>query len=378
MEREVSYQGEVAEVLQIASRSLPWDEIKEAYKYYSEKIDIRIPDRNNKASDEISRFLAYHNLDYSTRSIYGKLISDYRSNLNPEQIAEFADLVFEAACTALKTRNYYLAMPYLKFLGRTDLIKDFINHEGIGGSSSNLGPDAKGSFVSMDLLEAATESFPDDEERIKQYTSLYLKDRFEHGFSSVNSMESIKYFREKISFAQQLLNQYIEKHRLRSVFLKPELLNAAVELSKEQYDLVVAVMNSGAPLATLLEVLGQNVRYLEWRKHWTKQPQWRNIGLHRQKIQSAHKILVSEDDTMTGTTLKTIAPILQSLGPDQIDVAFTVNIHRTNEAVIENNSAYNKSIDIKKINPEHFFENLQLFTEILQQQVQNQNVETGV
>ncbi len=100
-------------------------------------------------------------------------------------------------------------------------------------------------------------------------------------------------------------------------------INAAVELSKNNYDLVIGVLKSGSTLAVPFEVLGDNVRYVEWHRHWTRKPIWRKVGETTDKPTEAKRVLICENDAASGKTLQALQPILDKLNPDEVDICFS-------------------------------------------------------
>ena len=107
--------------------------------------------------------------------------------------------------------------------------------------------------------------------------------------------------------------------------IRPDMINAAGELIS-QYDLIVGVMNAGCSMAALCELMGGNVRYIEWHqkdREWeNREPVWRNVGMNFKPVTEAKRILVCENDAVTGTTLRKIIPALQALGSEAVDVCF--------------------------------------------------------
>ncbi len=102
-------------------------------------------------------------------------------------------------------------------------------------------------------------------------------------------------------------------------------VNTAMEISRSDYDLIVGIYRGCTSLTTPLEVIGDNVRYINYSRlrNPNRDAEWLPVGRVRQVPEKAEKILVCEDDAVTGGSLKKAVPLLEKLDPKQVDVCFT-------------------------------------------------------
>lgn len=123
-------------------------------------------------------------------------------------------------------------------------------------------------------------------------------------------------------------------------------LSAAIELSRKKYDLIIGVLKAGSTLALPMEAIGENVRYMEWHKHWKRKPVWRNVGRATEKPKKAKKILLCENDAVSGNTIEALLPSLEKLGAEEVDICFTALYPEKSTQISESlplNSIYNTS-----------------------------------
>ena len=102
-------------------------------------------------------------------------------------------------------------------------------------------------------------------------------------------------------------------------------VNAAMEVSRLDYDLIVGIYRGCTSLTTPLEVIGDNVRYINYSRlrNPNKDGEWLPVGRVRELPEKAEKILVCEDDAVTGGSLRRAIPLLEKLDPKQVDVCFS-------------------------------------------------------
>lgn len=147
-------------------------------------------------------------------------------------------------------------------------------------------------------------------------------------------------------------------------------VNAAVELHKRNYDLVVGVLNAGTIFALPLEALGSNVRYLEYHRSWKrKKPVWRKVGRHQEKPKKAKRILICENDSVTGKTLRAVLPKVEALEPELIDVCFDSEDEAAFQKSLEaaRHLPLNEIIDADSLGYDNLYGNLRGFSEKLRQ-----------
>lgn len=154
-----------------------------------------------------------------------------------------------------------------------------------------------------------------------------------------------KYFEETIRRLRIAMDAYQTKYGLNTKRNKERdgkmnlyMINAVGELY-DKYDLVVGVANGGINMASLFEIYGVETRYIEWHsgtgdpKRWKRDPVWRNIGFDRRKVKEAKRILVCENDAMTGQTLSKVVEFLgEKFDPEVVDVCFELDSETNNNA----------------------------------------------
>lgn len=283
------------------------------------------------------------------------------SNLNQEEKERLIDKVkgylLEIADLGVNNDVYLYCLDIYDSLGAVDKIKARIKK----GYRSQYG------WLDVALARAVFEH--GDEEQSEALLKDWIKEN-EVTEPDFSGFEECKYFREKLAIISEQYKIFANKYNLPedlpfkgAIAPKTSFINAACELKKGNYDLVIGVLKSGMPITQLLDFLGQNTRYLEWHKRWKQEPRWKNIGSNTKTIKSAGKILVCEHDTQTGATLKAISPILKKLSPKEVDVSFWVDFHHKNEENIANDNFYNKSIALNDISTDNLIENLKEMVE---------------
>jgi adenine/guanine phosphoribosyltransferase-like PRPP-binding protein len=246
--------------------------------------------------------------------------------------------------------NLFLAFRYLRSLGREDLIKKRLNK----------GPLAVGGEASVDLtmafLDYGTEQ--QAEEALKVW--LDVKKR-------LNPMlEDTVYISERLNPITEAYSRFAKEAGLtrripgddNSFGTRTEAVNAAMELMKKNYDVVIGILNSGAPLAGLMDFLGQNTRYAEWHHGWKGGPKWKKIGNKQAAIKTAGTILISEHDTRTGMTLKAFIPFLQKLHARRVDIAYVIDVGGSNKKVTEEVGYYDHQDLVWDLPRKNLVENL--------------------
>jgi hypoxanthine phosphoribosyltransferase len=138
-------------------------------------------------------------------------------------------------------------------------------------------------------------------------------------------------------------------------------LNAAAELLKTDYDLVIGLQSGGVLFAALLEMLGMNVRYLSWHREWAptgRSPEWEQIGSVQEKPTTAQKILLCEDDSVTGNTLDVVGKFLSNLGADRTDIFFKNHWIESNRENTEDSAFFANAIDANTFESSGFYDKL--------------------
>lgn len=213
----------------------------------------------------------------------------------------------------------------------------------------------------FDVFEMVLKS--GDEEAIERASPEYFS-KDPRGFAAT---AHAPYFADKLQEVGRRFQAYCERNGLgaNTHYNLEYLLNAAYEIMKGKYDLVICVLNGGSGLPEFLEMLGQPTRYLEWhRKDSQKAPEWRAIGRDTSPVASAGKILICENDAETGSTLTAIIPTLKKLGAKEVDVCFSIDRLQKNEEVMRREDIakfYGRSLNIEAMDTTNFHEYLKDF-----------------
>ncbi len=178
---------------------------------------------------------------------------------------------------------------------------------------------------------------------------------------------------EKMAVIRNLLSQYSQIHNLPEKNISFTQVNAAIEISKMDYDLVLCILNGGASLGNLVEIAGLNTRFLEWRKHWKKDPIWRKVGKNTTKPTGANNILVIEDDASTGTTLKAIQPLIKKLNPENVDICFCGMFLKHSIDVAQSLSSFNEVVRMFSLSHKKALDNLDEFRAKLETALMKEN-----
>jgi hypothetical protein len=156
----------------------------------------------------------------------------------------------------------------------------------------------------------------------------------EHPFCDDKTHDKVT---SKLSAISDLVNDYLAQSGLaknRSSICSQRLFpTAALQVSQMDYDLVVGVHHKGMNLPNYLRPLGQNVASFDWRRSGEYEARWRDPE-QTQRMEPGMKVLVCEDDAVTGSTLQQVKNKLAELNPTSIDVCLTgVHYEKSQEAV---------------------------------------------
>ncbi len=238
--------------------------------------------------------------------------------------------------TISEDKNLRLAFAFLRCAGYPEPIKARIE-KGIRTSSDQL---------SYDLMKAMC--LYGDPQQIATHLPEYIAER---GLIDMND-----FFEGDLWRLRNAHEHYNLKYGLPNLDLDAEIINAAHEVLSMKYDLVIGILNGGALLPSLLEMLGQNVRYLKWRRHWARPPMLWRVGKEISPIQKANRILVCEDDIATGTTLQKVAPVIRRFHPEQVDVC--CYLERNNVAALQEIGFYNNFFRVQDLEKKDFYSHL--------------------
>lgn len=98
---------------------------------------------------------------------------------------------------------------------------------------------------------------------------------------------------------------------------------AAIQLTDRRYDATIGILWSGASLANHMHCWGsENVGYIEWHRHWQRDPVWRLHDM-RFDVRKHMNILLCENDAVSGRTLTKVLQKIDTLNPANVDVCFT-------------------------------------------------------
>ncbi len=223
----------------------------------------------------------------------------------------------------------------------------------------------------QDFCRFVLEQGDDDEMRFAldaffQHTTLYSPERLVplllHGNKIKNIAQEIRAAAKKYSKEHCLLFETKKDDAFSRLPLIAEM-NAAVEIKNMNYDLVVGILRSCVSLTTPLEMLGQEVRYVECIRgpRSAKKPVW--IGRGRGgmiPIRHANRVLICENDAISGNTLRTVQPLIQAvLEPKVIDICFhKASSLESSKEVARGLGFYTKVFSVMDVGFEHFFDNL--------------------
>ncbi len=272
----------------------------------------------------LSRFIQFHQIEqdkYDVQAVRSAI--RLQTDLSPSKarqhrlLAEYDQLWMELIKTELKQKSFYLPLLILRKADRVDLIRQVIDHEL-----------AAGQIESVDLMDALLEY--GDPQMVDARFQEYIN---REPWAIRHFFEEKRYVKARMQPIQSAYADFAKKHHLPADLVTiggyaspSEYVNAAVELKERQYDLAIGVLNSGVPLASMLDFLGQETRYLEWHRGWKRGPKWKKMGRNTEKITQAKRILVCEHDMDTGQTLEAIVPFLRKLKPETVDIVFRLDM----------------------------------------------------
>lgn len=256
--------------------------------------------------------------------------------------------------------NIHVAFKYFRALGREDLIQKRLA-KSMRHESGETYTDLFYEFLNRGTTQKAEEA---------------IRDWIEDAKMPLIGFEGTKYFSERLKPIHAAYEHFARSYGLEDQSFTPDLayINAACELKKRHYDVVIGVLNSGLPLAAFMDFLGQPTRYVEWHRHWKTGPKWRKMGSDHARIKGAKKILVAEHDTHTGKTLEVLAPFLEKLHPDIVDVAFNTDRWETNQQHVSANPMYHEQVHVRSMPLQSLVENLNDVTKHAKEYLARQGV----
>ena len=246
--------------------------------------------------------------------------------------------------------NLYEGIQLLEEIGDIEPIRARINQ----GYRMNIGE------LNYDLAFATLHYGTD--QQIEVMIKDWLKER---GQTNLAEFEETRYFKERLSIINDSFNAFAKAHGLPEALpdmdaggAQSSLINAATELKKKKYDVAIGILNSGVYVAELLDYLGQNTRYVEWHRHWTRQPIWKHIGSNDEPIENAQRILLCEQDIHTGATMDNLEPFLRELQPEQVDATFWIDMHNKVKHFFDGSEFYGDAYMLRDIPTDNLIENL--------------------
>lgn len=158
-------------------------------------------------------------------------------------------------------------------------------------------------------------------------------DMFDRFSTEEQNPDSVKRLLGRI---QSRLVRYAHIHQLPFIRQQSSRLfpNAAMEL-ESKYDAVVGIPGSGTTLANYMHPL-RPTGYLEWHKaynldereeeemleRWKNGPEWQD-STPPLVLKPGMRVLLTENDALSGITLETIRKKLSEYEPSAVDVCFT-------------------------------------------------------
>jgi len=135
--------------------------------------------------------------------------------------------------------------------------------------------------------------------------------------------------------------------------------NAAMEIKKREYDLAIGIQTGCSALTNVLEMIGQPTRYIRHSKKWNnRKPHWMAIGKEKERVKKAKKIIVCENDAVSGKTLQAVQPLIEKLQPETIDICFSGYSDEDSIATAQNLGFYTNVFSTVTIGYNHFLENI--------------------
>ncbi len=253
----------------------------------------------------------------------------------PEEIKQYCRERVEALIPKLSAVNLWYMVKHLsKFVGDFEEMKKYIGENGITVPDYISGKIAK----HYDLFEVALE-YGKGRQINKAMSEFYPwleGDR-------INGSAPDFYYGERsllhavTSEIRENLSEYIGRNNIE---LKNGIssfhVNAAMEISRMDYDHIIGIYRGCTGLTTPLEVLGDNVRYIDYSRDFPEEPpKWIQVGRVTDLPKRAYKVLVCEDDAVTGDTLTSVIPLIQELEPKRVVVRFHGANFEKSRAVVD-------------------------------------------
>lgn len=164
-----------------------------------------------------------------------------------------------------------------------------------------------------------------------------------------------------------LSSEYVTEYSLPTTWKPlPSLINAAMVISKEGYDLAIPVLGSGAHLGNFVEMAGINTKYIEYhRDSPNTPPKWIPIGRNAkvEKVpENVERIILIEDDIRSGGTIEALMPEIDRLNPSQIDLILSDDFHPNKSKDRAKKMGYFSKVRlIGELNYDEIFKNLSEF-----------------
>lgn len=252
---------------------------------------------------------------YDIRPDFDKPISQQHISDDENCIIQLKKATHDLAQAALADDNsIYNAFRYFRFLEKNNIIEERAK-QGIRSRKSGS--------INFDLYKEAIKLTNNEEEIMSLFQVVINEDP--HLLHLI--LECTPFIKSKIEAIKKTIDIYSDLYHIPRLPIDDKLtvdfINASGEIAHIDYDCIVGVLNAGAPIPILLDILGKKTGYIEWHRDSEKHPEWRKIGINTHiVIDKPQKILVCENDVSTGTTLEKIIPYLEELNPHQVDVCF--------------------------------------------------------
>ncbi|MBI2635782.1 hypothetical protein HYW84_00440 [Candidatus Peregrinibacteria bacterium] len=138
---------------------------------------------------------------------------------------------------------------------------------------------------------------------------------------------------------------------------------AALQLHEQNYDIAIGVLHGGANIVNYMHPLGQNSGYLEWHRHWQRNPTW--ITKNRTEIRKGMRVLLCENDACSGDTLINVMRKLDSISPSSVDVCFTGIRHKASKDVAGKMNAFGRIMHLTDLSSERIFSDMLKYKQLL-------------
>lgn len=310
---------------------------------YKETIpNVSIADLYKKQTQVLRQILDW----YDIHPDFDKPISSQHISDDTTCVEELKKAAFDLAHIALADDyNIYVGFQYFKFIENTEPIEERIK-QGIRGKRS--------SRINFDLYKEAVR-LANNEGYVLQLAQTVLDENPEI-FPLV--AEITPPINSKIQTVIKTIDRYTDRYQIPRLPIDDRLavdfINAAGEIAGMDYDCIIGVLNAGAPIPIILEILGKKTGYIEWHRNSKKIPKWRKTTIDIDIIGNPQKILVCENDVSTGATLKKIIPYLEELRPSQVDVCFHSPVWFPMQQVMSTIPFYTNYFHIKTLNKKQF------------------------